>query len=172
MDLRTALLQEHSKAQCLRIVDWVGDKQERFDQLFDLFLHDEYRVIQRSAWPVSYCVIANPQLIKKHWSKLLKQMQKPCVHDAVKRNGIRLMQDIEIPVKYEGTVMDLCFKFIESPSEPVAVKAFSLTVLGKLLKKYPEIFPELKLIIEDQLPTQTPAFKVRAKKLLKQTTAL
>jgi hypothetical protein len=54
-----------------------------------------------------------------------------------------------------------------TPAEAVAVKAFSLTVLGKLAKIYPDIMPELKLLIEDQLPNQTAAFKVRAKQILK-----
>ncbi|MFT3946227.1 MAG: hypothetical protein QM763_04560 [Agriterribacter sp.] len=50
----------------------------------------------------------------------------------------------------------------------VSVKAFSLTVLANLANQYPEIIPELKLIIEDQLPHETAAFKSRAQKILKQ----
>ncbi len=63
--------------------------------------------------------------------------------------------------------MDICFKYVESPTEAVAVKAFSLTVLSNLAKLYPEILPELKLLIEDQLPHQTAAFRSRAKVLIK-----
>jgi hypothetical protein len=56
MNLKETLLKEHSKANCMRIVKWVGDDQEKFYELFDLFLNAEYRVVQRAAWPVSYCV--------------------------------------------------------------------------------------------------------------------
>ena len=167
MNLRQEILKEHSKAQCNKIVEWVGNSQERFDELFRLFLNDEYRVVQRAAWPVSYCAIANPGLIKKHFGSLLTNLQKPNLHDAVKRNSIRLLQDVPIPRKYQGDVMTICFNYLVSPTEPVAVKAFSLTVLGKLANNYPEIIPEIKLLIEDQLPQQTAAFKSRAKKLLK-----
>ncbi|CAN5900034.1 hypothetical protein BH11BAC4_BH11BAC4_27120 [soil metagenome] len=167
MKLREEILKEHSKAQCNKIVRWVAADQGRFDELFDLFLHDEYSVVQRSAWPVSYCVIAHPVFIKKHWDKFIQQLKKPCIHDSVKRNSIRLLQDIEIPEKYRGEIMNICFKYLESPAEAVAVKAFSLTVLGNLSKYYPEIIPEIKLVVEDQLPNQTAAFKSRAKKLLK-----
>lgn len=62
--------------------------------------------------------------------------------------------------------MDICFGFVASPTEPVAVKAFSLTVLGNLAKQYPEIIPEIKVLIEEQSPHQTAAFKNRAKALL------
>lgn len=63
--------------------------------------------------------------------------------------------------------MEICFKYLESPDEAVAIKAFSLTVPGRLAKKYPEIVPEIKLIIEEQLPYQSAAFKSRAKNFLK-----
>ncbi|MGC4104467.1 hypothetical protein [Ferruginibacter sp.] len=171
MDLRQEILKEHSKAQCTRIVNWVGASQQRFDELFLLFLKDEYRVVQRAAWPVSYCVIAQPELIKKHWNNLIKNLQKPGLHNAVKRNSIRLLQDIAIPKKYQGPVMDICFKYLESPTEPVAVKAFSLTVLTNLAQQYPEIIPEIKLLIEEQLPHQTAAFYSRAKVFLKRISA-
>jgi len=167
-NLRATILKEHSKAQCTLIVNWVGASQQRFDELFQLFLHDEYRVVQRAAWPVSYCVIAHPNFITKHWNSLVKNLQQPNLHPAVKRNSIRLLQDIAIPKKMQGKIMDICFKYLESPTETVAVKAFSLTVLSNLSKQYPEIVPEIKLLIEDQLPHQTPAFKVRAKAFLKQ----
>lgn len=168
MDIRKEILQEHSKAQCTKIVNWVGSDEKRFDLLFDLFLHDEYRVVQRAAWPVSYCVMAYPVFIKKHWKKLIINLKKPGIHNSVKRNSIRLMQDLEIPEKYHGEIMDICFKCLESPTEPLAVKVFSMTVLANLTKKYPAIIPELILLIEEQLPGQTAGFKSRAKRVFKQ----
>jgi hypothetical protein len=166
--LREEILKEHSKAQCTRIVKWVGKDQKRFNELFDLFLNDEYRVVQRAAWPMGYCVMAHPELIDKNWKKLIAKLKKKGEHDSVKRNGVRLMQDIEIPEKYHGEIMNICFGFLESPTEPLAIKCFSMSVLGNIAVKYPDIKPELRLIIEDQLPHQTAGFKSRAKRVLKQ----
>ena len=64
--------------------------------------------------------------------------------------------------------MDICFRFVEDPNEKVAVKAFSLTVLYNLSRKHPDIIPEVKLLIEQQMPHQTAGFKSRAKKILKE----
>jgi len=170
MKLREQILAEHSKVNNTRIVKWVGNKQDRFDQLFDLFLNDERVVVQRASWTVSYCVIEHPSFIKKHFGKLLKNLSKPVLHEAVKRNSVRLMQDIEIPKRYEGAVMDLCFRYISTPGEAVAVKAFSLSVLANLSKRYPEIIPEIKLIIEENYDRETAAFRSRAREFLKKTT--
>ena len=167
MKLREEILKEHSKAQCSKIVNWVSGSQKRFDELFSLFIKDEYRVVQRAAWPVSYCVIAHPVFIKKNWKKLVDNLKKPTLHDSIKRNSVRFMQHIEIPEKYHGEVMDICFKFLESPTEALAIKVFSMTVLANLAKKYPEIVPELRILIEDQLPHQSIGFKSRAKRIFK-----
>jgi hypothetical protein len=63
--------------------------------------------------------------------------------------------------------MDICLRYISSPDEPVAVKAFSLSILQNLSKLYPEIKNEVKLIIEERSPYETAAFHSRAKKFLK-----
>lgn len=168
MKLRETILKEHSKANCMRIVKWIGSDQKRFDELFYLFLHDEYRVVQRAAWPVSYCVEEHPGFIKKHFSRLIKNLEKKGIHDAVKRNSVRLLQYVSIPEKFHGQVMDLCFRYISSPTEPVAIKAFSLTILQNLAKQYPEIINELRLIIEERWDYETAAFTTRARKLFKE----
>ncbi len=166
MELRETILAEHSKAQTNVIIKWVGNSQERFDALFNLFLTDEYRVVQRAAWPLSYCVIEHPQLIKKHFKELITNLHTPQLSDAVKRNTVRLLQHIEIPEEFHGEILNLCFDYIASPSEAAAVKAFALTVLQNLAQYYPEIKDEVKIIIEDRWEAETPAFRSRAKKFM------
>lgn len=166
MNLREEILLEHSKAHCDKIVQWVGGSQRRFDKLIHLFFSGEYRVVQRAAWPVSYCVEAHPRLVQKHFATLVSNLQKPGIPGAVKRNGIRLLQHVAIPPAYQGAIMDLCFQYICDPREAAAVKAFSLTVLENLSKLYPEILPEIKLVIQERWDTETPAFRSRAKRIL------
>lgn len=167
MDLRSTILKEHSKANCEQIVNWIGNDQKKFDQLFDLFLRDEDRVVQRAAWPLSYAVQAHPRFIQKHFKKLINNIKQPGRHDAVKRNTVRLLQDIAIPEDFHGDILNICFDYISDPEEKAAVKAFSLTILENLSKIYPEIKQELKTIIEDRWDYETAAFRSRAKKILK-----
>ena len=167
MKLRDEILAEHSKSQTNKIIKWVGDSQPRFDELIKLFFANEYRVTQRAAWPLSYCAIQHPELVKKHFGKLIRNLSKKGLHDAVKRNTVRLLQDMEIPERYHGELLNKCFDYIQSPQEAAAVKAFSLTILEKLSNIYPDIRPELKTIIEDRWDTETAAFRSRAKKILK-----
>jgi hypothetical protein len=166
MKLREEILKEHSKAQCVRIVKWIGKDPAKFESLMQLFLHDEYRVVQRAGWPLSYSVRAHPELIEKYFAEILENVKQPNIHNAVKRNTMRLLQDVKIPEAYHGVVMNICFDFISSPTEAVAVKAFSFRVLENLSKIYPEILPEIRLVIEERWDHETAAFRTRAKKLM------
>lgn len=167
MHLKTEILKEHSKAQTQKFIDWVGTSQTRFDELVQLFLGDEYRVTQRAAWPLSYIAIAHPQLVKKHLPVFVKLLGNPKLHKAVRRNVVRLLQFVEIPKKLHGEVMNYCFDFIADVNEAAAVKAFSLTILENLSKKYPEIKGEIKTIVEERWDYESVAFHSRAKKFLK-----
>ena len=166
MDLRSSILEEHSKTQSEKIVRYIGNDPRKFAVLIRLFTGSEYRITQRAGWPLSDCVRANPHLITPHWKKILAMLQREGLHDAVTRNVIRILQYVEIPKKYHGKIMTICFDFIASETAPVAVKAFSLTVLDNLSKSYPGIGPELKLIIEERWPHETAAFHSRGRKIL------
>jgi hypothetical protein len=167
MDLLKLLRAEHSKRQCDRIVAFIGSDKERFAQLIELFFRGEYRVTQRAAWPLSYCVRQHPQLIAPYYRQLLDNLGRKDIHVAVVRNTVRLLQDVSIPKRWHGRVMSVCFEFVEDPATPIAVKAFALSILSNLSAEYPEIRSELKTLIESQWEQATPAFRSRASKILK-----
>ena len=54
MNIRKALLQEHSKPQTMRIVKYIGTNKDHFKELINLFLNEEYRITQRASWAVNY----------------------------------------------------------------------------------------------------------------------
>lgn len=167
MNIREALLEEHSKTQCLMIVAYVGYDKRKFAELMEIFLSNEYRVTQRAGWPLSCVAQGYPELINPYLGQLINMLKAPGSHPAVVRNITRIFSRISIPKKYHGKIMSACFEFITTPGEPAAVKAFSLATLEKFMEDYPEIGSELKLIIEEHWDHETPAFKSRAKRILK-----
>ena len=168
MNLKEAALKGHSKEHCNKIVKYVGSDPKKFSDLVSVFLEGPYRVTQRIAWPLSYCVEENTTLIHPHLSKILKFAEQPGVHDSVKRNVARLLQYIDIPRKHQGIVADLCFKFFSDKKEPIAVRVFSMTALANLAKKNPELKNEIIPMIEDELPYGSAAFVSRGRKVLKE----
>lgn len=167
MNIRKELEKGHSKAITDRIIRYVGADQARFNSLISIFLEGPYRITQRAAWPLSFCVINHPFLISRHFGPILKMLTKKGIHDAVKRNIVRLLQFVDIPEKYQGKVIEYCFNLMD-PKESIAVRVFAMTVLANLAKEHPDLKKELKLVIEDQLPFGTAAYLSRSKKILRQ----
>jgi hypothetical protein len=160
------LLREHSKRQTQVICRYIGNNQLRFNELMSCFFSEEPIISQRAAWVMFESAFKNPSFIKSWLKRLVSNLGKP-VHDAVKRNTVRLLQFIEIPKSVSGHVTDQCFRLLNSTSETIGVKVFSMTVLANLAVKYPEIGNELKWSIDAQIATASKGFKSRAYKLLK-----
>jgi hypothetical protein len=62
--------------------------------------------------------------------------------------------------------MSHCFDYIQKPEVAGAIKAFSLRIVENLSAQYPEIVPELKVIIQERWSQEKPSFKARAKKFI------
>jgi hypothetical protein len=167
MNLIKLILSAHSKAMKDKVVKYVGNDAERFKELVNVFLAGPYRVTQRAAWPLSYCVDQHPTLIKPHLKTVLNYLSKPDIHDSVKRNTIRLLQGIGIPKSLQGKAANICFEYLSNPKEPIAVRVFSMTVLANIAKENPELKNEIIPIIEDQLPFGSAGFRSRGAKVLK-----
>lgn len=157
----------HNKLLKNHLVNWVGDNQEKFDVLCKILFTQEYRLVQRASWPISYIIENQPHLIKKHFNAITRALGDQNLKDAVKRNLLRCLQTIIIPEKYCGKIADACFKFINDPHEKAAVKAFSISILDTLTTKFPELREELITSLESVYEHETPAFRSRARKVLK-----
>ena len=169
MNIKEALLDNstHKKSKVMEVASYAATSKQRFKMLVDCFLCNEYRLAQRAAWAISWAARKNSLLIIPYIPILVAQLKRKDVHAAIIRNSVRILQDVDIPEELHGDVMNACFEFIEEPSTPIAIKAFSLTTLFNLSKIYPEIKQELKTIIEDRMENETAAFKSRGKKILK-----
>lgn len=167
MKLREAILEEHTKANTVKITQWIGSNKQRIAELMHLFMTGEYRVVQRAAMIVSYVAREQPELMKPYIPQLSERLGDTYTHIAVKRNILRIFQDAELPEAIHSDLMNICFDAIADPTEAIAVRAFALSILGRLSVVYPEIKNEIRLVIEDVLSqSPTAAFRSRAKKVL------
>ncbi len=129
MNFREEILKEHSKPHALKIAAYACRSEKHFGALMKCLLNNEYRVAQRAAWSVNWVARQKPELIFPYIHELVSVLHRKDVHNAVIRNAVRILEEIDIPETFHGEVMDACFRFIESPETTVAIKAFSLTIL-------------------------------------------
>lgn len=166
MNIDEALRSEHSKSQTMRIVRYIGSDAERFAVLMDIFFEGEYRMSQRAAWPVSNCIKDHPELISPYLNKCIDLLTRKDAHVAVRRNVVRLLQYVEIPKALAGKVYSHCIDLIDDIGEPVAVRAFAITVATKIAKSEAALVNELQLVVKKHLPHTTIAFRKRSREIL------
>jgi len=160
-----------SKTQTSEIVDYVNGRPDRFKQLVEVYTKGPYRITQRAAWPLSYCVNKWPYLVDPHLKMLINFLDKIDVHDAVKRNTMRLLQFVNVPKRLHGRLAEICFDYLQDRKAAVAIRVFAMTVLSNIVYDHPEMKNEMILILEDQLPYGSTAFKSRGMKVLKKLKA-
>jgi hypothetical protein len=168
MNLQQEILKEYSKANVDKIANYVGDNEQRFAELMQLFLNGDWITNQRSSWILSECVANYPSLVYPFFKDFLQKLHEPNIHDSARRNIIRTWQFIDIPEEYIGEVYDICFRYLSS-DEAIAVIVFSMTVCHNITKIIPELRQELSFMIEDLVMKNqygSPAIKSRGKKIL------
>lgn len=167
MNIKEELLREHSKKNALSIANYALTSAANFKKLMECFTCDEKLVPQRAAWSVCWAALQKSAIILPHVKALVAQLERKDVHPAVVRNALRVLQTIEVPEAFHGDLMAACFRLVETPSSPVAVKVFALENLLNLSRHYPEILAEIRLIVEDNWDNETPAFRAKGRKILK-----
>ncbi len=165
MNIRDEILKEHSKKQSKKIADFIGNDKKKFAELMKLFLGNTYRITQRAAWVVVSCAHKHPSLVFPWLNKMISLLEKD-VHQAVKRNTLRLFEVIEVPKSQQGRVADICFRFLLSSNESIAVKVYAMTTLQKICTHEPELKNELRIVLLDQMENAGPAFRSRANRVL------
>jgi len=166
MDYIERLSREHSRTNTDAIAKAIGNDPKEFEKIIDIIFRGKAPLPQRASWLLMVVSRKNPELIKPYISLFINSVAGFKI-DGIKRNMLSALCTQEIPKRLQGKMVNICFDFILSPSETIAVKVLSLDILAKFIKDYPELKNELKAAIEDQLPKTTIAFQSKGNKILK-----
>ncbi len=82
---------------------------------------------------------------------------------------LHLFQNHPVPKKHETFLLDKAFSYLTNPSESIAIRVFSMTVIFNISKPYPDLLNELQLAIHHLVETESSAAILsRSKKTLAQ----
>lgn len=163
---RAQLLKEHSRANAEIVANHVGDDQQRFNELMRCMLQGERTLAQRAAFSVGIVGGRHPHLLPPHLDRMLRILDRP-VHDAIHRNVIGLLQTCELPRRLHARIIAAVFPRIADPGQPIAVRAFSITVAQRLVVLHPDLRGEFELLLEQAMHANPgPAIRSRARKAI------
>jgi hypothetical protein len=167
MNLVAELQKKHTVAIKNRIIRYVGTDKKRFNELAAIFLGNDSRLSQWAGWSLSDIVMKHPEMIAPYLRLVLKGLDRSKIHDAVKRNVMRLLQFVDIPRNLAGLAFDKAFTLFSDTGEQIATRVFAMQVMADVAMKEPDLKNEVILAIEEELPYGSPAYRSRAKRILK-----
>lgn len=150
------------------IVSQIGSDQDLFDETMELMYRDISPISMRAAWIAYLVTEKHPKLAKPHYYRLIKVLPNLKV-DGVKRSALKILSGSMNVITEDalGELADIAFTLAEDPNQAIAVKAFAIDILVIVAKKYPDITPEIKAILEGIMPEASRGLKHKCHKLIK-----
>lgn len=169
---------DHSKEKRQQLADVVLNKPEVLGQLFEIVARGEKQTVSKACWVVEYTFRQDLDLIFDQMDKFIDILPK--LHEESSIRPMAKICEMLILKHYSGSAVEhefrlgrdqlehmatICFDWLIGPHK-VATKAFSMTCLYHLGKSFSWIHPELKLILEQNYPKESAAYKARARHIL------
>jgi len=147
---------------------FVLDHPETFRDFIDASLAQEYPHSMRASRVVYLCSEEEPDLIRPYLGEILEKLVF-LTDQSVIRNFLHVFDNFvpELSEDKLGSLLQLCFDYIEDLSQTIAVRTYSLKLLYLISQRIPEIKPEIIAIIHHHLPESTAGFIAQATQILK-----
>ena len=165
--MKELLSKKASRANSYRVVALVSEDPKLYKELVGLIVKNESPVSEKAAWAMNHCFEEGKGYFQEYFKEMTAILADKSYSDSIKRNIVRLFQFVEIPEEHQATIIDSCFMLVTNKNTAVAVKAFSLGVLEKMVKLYPELKNELIASIENLMPGASSGLKNRGGHILK-----
>tara|TARA_R110000850_G_scaffold150497_1_gene273146 strand:+ start:39967 stop:40521 length:555 start_codon:yes stop_codon:yes gene_type:complete len=159
--------------------DYVLDNPNNFEQLLDTCFKFEETISYKATWILEMVCLKNLDILFPHLERFLENLPKVYKPQAV-RPMAKICEELtlsyyskeETPIQFvlskkqREQLIETCFDWLIT-DQKVAVKAYAMQCLFLLGKEFKWIHPELKIILEKDFHHQQPAFKARARHILK-----
>lgn len=166
MDLISELLAGNDHDHAMDIVFKFEKYPNKIEELFEIFWGNNKILTQRASLVILLLTEWKPKIVKPFVVEMILTLKKEKINDTIKRNTVRILAEFPIPKDMEGIITEICFNYLNNPSEAIAIKVFSMTILERMVKKHPELKSELIFSIETGMEFGSPGYRSRGGKIL------
>jgi hypothetical protein len=148
------ILTDSGRATADVAVDIISKQPEFFNAAYNLCMKQEGKMAMRAArvvWLVAECM---PELFKPYLPEVVEKLPS-LTHPSVKRCMLKILSvyDLTNEEELHGHIIEECFRNMLASDAEIAIRGYSIAVLDKMVKVYPEISGELitayQLLIEN-----------------------
>ncbi len=165
--IKEHIQQRASKNETVAFTKYIIERPYLIEELYKLIFQYNIKEQWKAAWLFEHIYLEDKRLINPYLKNMIQQFPN-LESDGVKRHFSKILAYSEINHLLDGCFINTCFDWILSEKIPVAVKANCMHILYNATKIYPELKPELKIVIEEQFNNNSAGFKSRARKILKE----
>ncbi len=166
------LMIETSRRTTDSVAELVFQKPELFNDLFSIFLSNREPVSRRAAWVIDTVSEAIPSLIEPRINEIIGALGS-FRHDGLKRHSLRIISRSPLPgTELLGMLTAICFDWLLSAGESVAVKVHSMDILYRIAIEEPDLRKELADSIGWRMEEGTAGFRNHASKILQKLSRL
>jgi hypothetical protein len=162
------LLYDASKQAIVNCSIIIEANSELFEEMLEKSLSQTPKISCRATRVICELLIKDGSLAVPYFKRILNVL--PEVKDeSLVFNLLRIFVLSPLPKDEDdlGWLAKICFDWLDTNVQRIAIKAYSLDILERIAGIYPEITPELTAIIKSQMPHLSPGFQSRGKKVLK-----
>jgi len=144
--------------------DWCSS-ENIVSTLFQMNKSEDPKLAWRSAYVIDLIHDVNPTIVEPYLENIANEVVK-LNNQSIKRHYLRILTQHDISDLASGLLVDACFKWLTEEETPIAVKAHCMSILHNLCQTFPEMKPELKMVLENLLPYGSKGEVNRAKRIL------
>ena len=164
--LKDILMREMSRRNTDSIIELIRQKPLLFDEIMQIYLDRDENAGRRAAWVADIYSENNPDVLFPYQSAISGKMENSG-HDGLKRHSLRMLSRLPLPETDKlGPMIKICFDWLLSPEESVAVKVFCMEMLYRISQLEPDLKKELADSIEWRIAEEKPGFRNKGAKLL------
>jgi len=168
-DLRSMI----NRMMGMKEAEWVAisaiENPAIFDRLLAFSFSDDRKLAFRASWTLTKVCDKFPDLIYPELGGIIEKLPT-LENESAMRSFLRIisLSDMErISDKHHGILADQCFLLLRAGFSSIAIKAYSMEILYKLVLKYPELRNELTVTINLLQPEGSAGIISRGRQILK-----
>ena len=149
------------------LVQDIGNDPKHFGEMMDIAFRDEYPVSMRATRIVALVNEIHPELFYPYFRKIISRLCH-LKTEGVRRELLKALCNSPYPFNDDqmGILADLAFTWLPDPKEAISIRYYSIEIILKISKKYPELLIELKTLLNELLRDSSSGLKAKSKIVL------
>ena len=159
------LLSLLSRRHIDHIAHWATESDANFEEIYRLVFDSDSKTAWRAAWAMEKACELQPALLTPKIPEIIAALPH-FRHHGSKRCLLLAMLRAPLPQPVPVALINICFNWLVSPKESIAVQVNSLKMLDKIAQQEPDLRQEIALCLRGDLSDYATGYRTAARKWL------